>query len=135
MDCPCRWIVHTLCRRNRSYIKISERGQVYAARLQYQITNNEVEYEALVKGLELAKSLRAELMVVQGDSQLIIGQVNGTCEAKEERMKKYLNRVRHLIKKFKEANFLQIPREENMEVDALAKAASADGLMDELDEV
>ena len=131
----CRWIVHILCRRNRSYIKISERGQVYAARLQYQITNNEVEYEALVKGLELAKSLRAELMVVQGDSQLIIGQVNGTCEAKEERMKKYLNRVRHLIKKFKEANFLQIPREENMEVDALAKAASADGLVDELDEV
>ena len=42
----------------------------YAARLQYQITNNEVEYEALVKGLELAKSLRAELVVVQGDSQL-----------------------------------------------------------------
>ena len=61
--------------------------------------------------------------------------MNGTCEAKEERLKKYLNRVRHLIKKFTEANFLQIPREENMEVDALAKAASADGLVDELDEV
>ena len=44
----------------------------YAARLQYQTTNNEVEYEALLKGLELAKSLRAELIVVQGDSQLII---------------------------------------------------------------
>ena len=74
-------------------------------------------------------------MVVQGDSQLIIGQVNGTCESKEERMKKYLNRVRHLIKNFKEANFLQIPREENMEADALAKVASTDGLVDELDEV
>ena len=44
----------------------------YAARLQYQTTNNEVEYEALLKGLELAKSLRAELIVIQGDSQLII---------------------------------------------------------------
>ena len=44
----------------------------YAARLQYQTTNNKVEYEALLKGLELAKSLRAELIVVQGDSQLII---------------------------------------------------------------
>ena len=61
--------------------------------------------------------------------------MNGTCEANEERLKKYLNRVRHLIKKFMEANFLQIPREENMEVDTLAKAASADGLVDELDEV
>ena len=80
----------------------------YVARLEYQTTNNEVEYEALIKGLELAKSLRAESVVVQGDSQLIIGQVNGTCEAKEERMKKYLNKVKRPIKKFKEDNFLQI---------------------------
>ncbi|XP_075654912.1 uncharacterized protein LOC142625091 [Castanea sativa] len=99
----------------------------YAARLQYQTTNNEVEYEALLKGLELAKSLRAESVVVQGDSQLIIGQVNGTCEVKEKRMKKYLSRVKCLIKKFKVASFLQIPREENMEADALAKATSTDG--------
>ena len=77
----------------------------YVARLEYQTTNNEVEYEALIKGLELAKSLRAESVVVQGDSQLIIGQVNGTCEAKE---KKYLSKVKRPIKKFKEDNFLQI---------------------------
>ena len=64
-----------------------------------------------------------------------MGQVNGTCEAKEERMKKYLNKVKHLIKKFKEASFLQVPREENVEVNALAKSTSADGSVDELDEV
>ena len=44
--------------------------------------------------------LGVEAIVVQGDSQLIIGQVNGTCEAKEERMKKYLTRVKRLVKKF-----------------------------------
>ena len=43
--------------------------------------------------------------------------MNGMYEAKEERMKKYLNKVRHLVKRFKEASFIQIPREENMEVD------------------
>ena len=107
----------------------------YAAHLQHQTTNIEVEYEVLFKGLELTKSLRAESIVIQGDSQLIIGQMNGTCEAKEERMKKYLNRVRCLIKKFKEASFIQVPREENMEVDVLAKAASAEELVDEFDEV
>ena len=37
----------------------------YAARLQYQTTNNKVEYEALLKGLELTKSLGAESIVVQ----------------------------------------------------------------------
>ena len=40
-----------------------------------------------------------------------------------------------LIKNFKEASFLQIPREENMEAGALTKEASADGSVDEFDEV
>ena len=93
----------------------------HKVRLQYQTTNNKVEYESLLKGLELAKFVEAESILIIGDSQLIIGQVNGTCEAKEERMRKYLNRVVHLMKKFKEANFVQIPREENMEADTLAK--------------
>ena len=53
-------------------------------RLHYPTTNNEVEYKALLKGLELAKSLGAESVLVQGDSQLVIGQVNGMYEAKEE---------------------------------------------------
>ena len=56
----------------------------YAARLQYQITNNKAKYEALLKGVELAKSFKAESVVIQGDSQLIINQVNGMCEADEE---------------------------------------------------
>ena len=50
-------------------------------------------------------------------------------------MKKYLEKVLQLVKKFKEANFVQIPREENMEADALAKEASANQPMDEFDEV
>ena len=97
----------------------------YKIRLQYQATNNEVEYEALHKGLELAKSVKAKPILVLGDSQLIIGQINGTYEAKEGQMKKYLEKVLHLVKKFKEANFVQIPREENVEADTLAKEASA----------
>ena len=57
----------------------------YKVRLQYQATNNEVEHEALLKGLELAKSIEAKSILILGDSQLVMGQVNGTCEAKEER--------------------------------------------------
>ena len=57
------------------------------------------------------------------------------CEAKEDRMKKYLSRVKQLIKKFKEASFVQLPREENMEADVLAKATSAGGAMDKYDKV
>ena len=74
-----------------------------------------------------------ESVVVQGDLQLIINQVNGMCEAKEDRMKKYLSKVKQLVQKFKEASFVQLSREENMEADILAKAASAGGAMDEYD--
>ena len=77
--------------------------------LQYQTTNNELEYEAILKGLELAKSVEANSILVLGDSQLVIGQVNGTCEAKEDRMKRYLKKVVHLVQKFKEVDFVQIP--------------------------
>ena len=39
------------------------------------------------------------------------------------------------MKKFEETDFVQILREENMEVDALAKEASANEAIDEFDEV
>ena len=66
---------------------------------------------------------------------MVMGQINGMCEAKEERMKKYLEKVSRLVKKFKEADFIQISREENMEADTLAKEASMNEAMDEFDEV
>ena len=50
-------------------------------------------------------------------------------------MKKYHKKVLQLVKKFKETNFVQIPREENVEADALAKEASVNEPMDEFDEV
>ena len=107
----------------------------YKVRLQYQTTNNEVKYEALLKDLELAKSVEAYSILVLGDSQLVIGQVNGTYEAKEERIKKYLNKVARFVKKFKEAIFVQISREENMETDTLAKEASVNEATTEFDEI
>ena len=60
--------------------------------------------------------------------------MNGTYEVKEERIKKYLNKVRRLIKKFSEAHFVQVPKEENVEADTLAKETSISELTDELDE-
>ena len=107
----------------------------HKVRLQYQITNNEVEYEALLKGLELAKLVEAKSILILGDSQLVMGQINGMCEAKEEQMKKYLKKVLQLVKKFIETDFVQISREENMEADALVKEALANEAIDEFDEV
>ena len=83
----------------------------------------------------MAKSVEAKSIRVLGDSQLNMGQVNGMYEAKEERMKKYLSRVMRLVKRFEKADFVQIPREENVEADTIAKEASTNESMDESDEV
>ena len=66
---------------------------------------------------------------------MVIGQVNRICEAKEDKMKKYLKKVVRLVKKFKKADFIQILREENVEADILAKEAFANQVVDELDVV
>ena len=62
----------------------SPEGEImkYAVRLQLPATNNVAEYEALLIGLKLAKALRAKDVIVQADSQLVIGQVRGEYEAK-----------------------------------------------------
>ena len=92
----------------------------YAVRLQFSATNNEAEYEALLTGLSLAKALGAKNLIVQVDSQLIIGQVKVDYEAKEERMQKYLKIVQQLSQHFDSLHFVQIPQTKIAEVDFLA---------------
>uniref|UniRef100_A0A2N9EWT7 Reverse transcriptase RNase H-like domain-containing protein n=1 Tax=Fagus sylvatica TaxID=28930 RepID=A0A2N9EWT7_FAGSY len=58
-------------------------------------------------------------------SGLIVGQVKGEYEAKEDRMKKYLTVVKDLLTHFKKVELLQIPREENVAADRLAMLASS----------
>ena len=67
----------------------------------------------------------ATTLKVQSDSQLIVGQVNGEYEAKEERMVKYLSLVRDIMTGFNEVIIVQIPKEQNIEADVLAKLASS----------
>ena len=65
-------------------ISLKKETLKYVVRLQFPVTNNEVEYEALLTGLSLAKALEAKNLIVQADSQLIIGQVKGDYEAKKD---------------------------------------------------
>ena len=71
------WFIHTTCRRNWDSFEKRDHLE-YAIHLQFQTTNNESEYEALLQSLELAKLLGEDSVLIQGDSQLVIGQVNGT---------------------------------------------------------
>ena len=94
-------------------------------KLDFPTTNNEAEYETLVAGLDLAKAVSAESMIIHCDSQVITSQVNGDYECRNERMKKYLEEVKNRTSGL-EVRFVQIPREENECADRLAKAASVE---------
>ena len=56
----------------------------------FKATNYESEYEALIEGLSLAHQLGAENIQVYSDSQLIINQVQGEYQAKEDSMIQYM---------------------------------------------
>ena len=93
--------------------------------LDFPTTNNEVEYEALVAGLDLAKAAGAKNMIIHCDSQVIKSQINGDYECRNKRMKKYLKEVKNRISSL-EVKFVQILREENKCADRLAKATSTE---------
>ena len=97
-------------------------------RLDFPTTNNEAEYETLVVGLDLAKAVGAENVVVHCDSQVVTSQINGGYECKKERMKRYLEEVNFQISNL-EVKIVQIPREENECVDRLTKAVSAEFML------
>ena len=46
----------------------------FALSTEPMITNNQVEYEAILKGLQLLHEVKAESIEVFGDSQLVINQ-------------------------------------------------------------
>ncbi|XP_057518009.1 uncharacterized protein LOC130798929 [Amaranthus tricolor] len=96
-----------------------------AVRFEFAASNNEAEYEALLMGLKICHEAGAKVLSTFSDSQLIVGQVNGEFEAKDEGMKMYLQQVREFVKKFDKFTLVHIPRSQNAQADSLAKLASS----------
>ena len=98
----------------------------YGVQLKFSATNNEAEYEGILMGLRLGKALGAKNLLVQNDSKLVIGQIRGEYEAKEERMQKYLRLTKHLTQEFDTMEFVLILRSQNMGADGVSKLASSE---------
>ena len=96
----------------------------YAARLEFKTTNNIVEYEGLILGLNKAKALGAKTMLAKTDSQVMAGQVEKEYVAREPELAKYLATVRALERRFQRFTLKYIPRAENTKADERAKAAT-----------
>lgn len=86
-------------------------------------TNNQAEYEALIRGLETATKYGFDEIVVKGDSQLIVKQVKGAWNTNDPELKEKRIRVRELLKEFDDWSLTHVPREVNERADELANEA------------
>nr|XP_025631518.1 uncharacterized protein LOC112726369 [Arachis hypogaea] len=93
-------------------------------RFEFPVSNNQAEYEALIGGLTLAAEVGATRLEICSDSQVVTSQVNGSYQAKDSLLQKYLEKVKNLSQKFEEVTVHHVPRERNTRADLLSKLAS-----------
>ncbi|XP_027075975.1 uncharacterized protein [Coffea arabica] len=96
----------------------------FAFRFDFPATNNETEYETLIAGLQLTRRLGAQRIHVRSDSQLVVFQVLGEYEAKDETMQRYLSKVHQLTSYFQSFEIQRISRSQNRQADALSRLTS-----------
>jgi ribonuclease HI len=65
----------------------------YAARLEFQCTNNIAECEAVLLGLRKLKAMGIRRAILKFDSQVIAGHVDKSSKAKDLKLEKYLDTV------------------------------------------
>jgi ribonuclease HI len=105
---------------------ISPKGEQlkYVLQIFWKVSNNEVEYEALLHGLRLAISLGIKRLLVYSDSAVVINQVNKSWDHNKENMDTYCLEVRKLENKFYGLELHHVVRDNNVAVDVLSKLGS-----------
>jgi ribonuclease HI len=86
-------------------------------------TNNQAEYAALLRALEVAADYGFDRVEIRGDSQLIVNQVTGAWDANDPTLRERRIRARELLDRFDEWSISHVPREVNDRADELANDA------------
>ena len=94
-------------------------------RLDFSAMNNEAEYEALMEGMAMIQRMGGKSIKLFSDLRLVVGQVRGEFEAKDERMQGCLSQVKCMQSKFDTFNLLHVPRSGNAHMDSLAMLATS----------
>ena len=86
-------------------------------------TNNVAEYKALITALQMARELGARKVVIRGDSELIVRQMNGQYRVKNADLKPLYNEAQSLLRQFDHATIDHNYRHKNALADKLANLA------------
>nr|GEW34869.1 reverse transcriptase domain-containing protein [Tanacetum cinerariifolium] len=96
----------------------------YFIRLNFPSTNNEVEYEALLAGLQIAQKIKVRALKVKVDLEAVACQLNGEFVASSEGMTKYQTKAMEHAALFKKFSIQNIHRNQNQKANVLSKLAS-----------
>jgi ribonuclease HI len=96
----------------------------YAARFDFNCTNNIAEYEALLLVLRKLKAMGIRRTILKSDSQVISSHIDKSSKARDLKLEKYLDAVRRIEAFFNCFSVKNIPRGENEHTDLLAKSSS-----------
>jgi ribonuclease HI len=90
------------------------------------VTNNEAEYEGLIRGLEAALGEHVRRILVHSDSELVVGHMTGEFECRSARLAPLLKRALRFAARFHAAGIRHVPRARNAAADALAADAATE---------
>jgi ribonuclease HI len=89
-------------------------------------TNNQAEYDALIRVLEAARDVGIDELDIRGDSQLAVKQLRGEWDTNDPTLKEKRIRARELLTGFDRWDIEHVPREINERADELANEALDD---------
>jgi ribonuclease HI len=88
-----------------------------------EATNNVAEYMALIYGLQEALILRADEVIINCDSELLVRQLKKEYKIKDRALKALNGQLEHLLSGFKKYEINHIDRSLNKGADRLADKA------------
>ncbi|XP_070013363.1 uncharacterized protein [Nicotiana sylvestris] len=103
-------------------VLVSEMGQHYpvSAKLRFPCTNNMAKYEACILGLNMAVDMNIQELLVIGDLDLLVHQVQGEWATKNSKILTYFHHMQELKKRLMKIEFRHMPRIHNEFADTLA---------------
>jgi len=106
-------------------IIFSKNGKVIKKIKRYlgNTTNNVAEYLALIIALQEALKLKADVVHLFSDSELIVRQIKGIYKVRERKMRALSYQLKKLLSKFIQYDIICIDRRKNREADKLANLA------------
>ena len=102
-------------------VYLNEEEISYFSEPLYDKTNNEAEYLAMIKGIDMLVELKAINVNIFADSELVVKQVLGQYKVKNERMKNLCKQVVTGLKNIKNWSVSHVRRENNVRADELSK--------------